>query len=321
MPDAPPAIAAHGLVKHFGDVRALDRFDIEVDAGTVHGLVGPNGAGKTTFLRVLFDLVAVDDGSLAVLGVERDPDGSADLAGVAGFVEDPRFYSYLTGRRNLELLADLDGVEWDRVDEVLEVVRLGDGADRKVGGYSSGMRQRLGMAAALLRSPRVLLLDEPTVGLDPAGAREVLLLVREMAAGGGTVLISSHHMTELEGACDGVTVVAAGRSVWHGSMERLRAEAPAPAHRLWTSDDARAMELAAGDPAVGVIADPEGGLTVSAEGDVLDGYVLVLGRAGVAVRRLELLMTPLESMFLALTGEREEEAVAGDRPDEVGAIT
>jgi ABC-2 type transport system ATP-binding protein len=321
MPEQPPAIDARGLVKRFDTVAALDGFDMRVAAGEVHGLVGPNGAGKTTFLRVLFGLVTPDDGSIALLGGDPTDAGRGTRDGVAGFVEEPRFYGFLTARRNLELLADLDGMQRERVDDVLSAARLTDRADRKVGGFSSGMRQRLGLAAALLRSPRLLLLDEPTVGLDPSGAREVQLLVRSLAADGGTVLLSSHNMPELDGVCDSVTVMREGRSVWSGSMERLREEAPAPAHRLWTSDDAKAMEVAAAQPGVTVVPDPEGWLTVSADRDSLDAFVVGLGRAGVAARRLELLMTALESMFFELTGTGAERAATDSRTDEVGAST
>jgi len=180
------------------------------------------------------------------------------------------------------------------------------------------MRQRLGLAACLLRSPRLLLLDEPTVGLDPSGAREVLLLVRDLAAEGRTVLFSSHNMTEVDGVCDGVTVMRVGRSVWHGSMDRLREEAPAPAHRMWTRDDPRAMEVAAGEPRVSVVPDPEGWLIVNADREALDAYVVELGRSGVAVRRLELLMTALESLFFALTGVHADRPAASE-PSQIGA--
>ena len=249
MTDSSTAIEARGLVKHFGEVRAIDQLDIHVEGGAIHGLVGPNGAGKTTLLRILFGLVRPDEGSIVVLGRERDATEAEPMREVGGFVEEPRFYPYLTATRNLELMADLDGGGRERVGEVLELVRLDDRADRKVGGFSSGMRQRLGLAASLLRRPRLLLLDEPTVGLDPIGVREMLRLVRTLAAEGVTIVISSHNMTELEGVCDAVTVIAEGTAVWHGSMERLRAESPAPAHRLETSDDRRAMELADADAA------------------------------------------------------------------------
>jgi len=315
--DAGTAIDANGLVKRFGDVAALDGFDIRVEEGRIHGVVGPNGAGKTTFLRILFGLVAADEGSLRLLDREvahREP--SNTTTGVSGFVEEPRFYSYLSAHRNLELLSELDGGDRARVDEVLEAVGLSDRAKRKVGGFSSGMRQRLGLAASLLRTPRLLLLDEPTVGLDPSGVREILDLVQRSAAEGVTVLVCSHNMAELEGLCDGVTVMKEGRSVWQGSMERLRTEAPAPAHRMWTADDGRAVELATTD--VRVLAGPDG-LTVHADRDALDAYVISLGRADVAVRRLEFEMSSLESMFFALTGERPERTVTVTVPDEVGA--
>jgi len=319
--DTSVAIDARGVVKSFGDVRALDGFDIRVEAGRIHGLVGPNGAGKTTLLRVLFGLVAPDEGSIALLGEDVGAAGSATVEGVGGFVEDPRFYSYLSARRNLELLADLDGGDRDHVDAVLGLVGLKDRAGRKVGGFSSGARQRLGLAASLLRAPRILLLDEPTVGLDPLGVSEVLQLVKRLKAERLTALISSHNMLELEGVCDSVTVMREGKSVWDGSMDRLRAESPAPAHRLWTSDDARAIEIAGSHARVGVVREPEGWLTVSGEREALDEYVVSLGRAGIAVRRLELLMSALESMFFALTGVRPEEAPADVERDRVGAAT
>jgi ABC-2 type transport system ATP-binding protein len=183
------------------------------------------------------------------------------------------------------------------------------------------MRQRLGLAASLLRSPRLLLLDEPTIGLDPTGVREILQLVKGLKADGVTALISSHHMTELEGVCDSVTVMKEGVAVWHGSMERLRSESPAPAHRLWTSDDAQAMEIAGSSPAIAVVSDPDGWLTVTGDREALDAYVVALGRAGVAVRRLELLMTALESMFFALTGVAPDEAAAETESHQIGAAT
>jgi ABC-2 type transport system ATP-binding protein len=269
-------------------------------------------------LRILFGLVAPDLGDVVVLGEAVGDAGEGSSDGVGGFVEEPRFYPYLTARRNLELMADLDGGGGDRIDEVLATVRLDERADRKVGGFSSGMRQRLGLAASLLRRPRLLLLDEPTIGLDPAGARDMLAIVQTLAADGVTIVVSSHNMSELEGVCDGVTVMRDGRAVWHGSMERLREESPAPAHRLETSDDARAGELAE-RARLGVVADPGGWLTVSADRDALDAFVVSLGKAGVAVRRLELLMTALESMFFSLTGERAEEQAAAREPEEVSA--
>src|SRR3954471_8613756 len=176
MTEAP--IEVRGLVKVYGDIVAVDHVDLTVQEGNVYGYLGPNGAGKTTSLRMMLGLIRPTAGSVRLFG--RDPlAGVAALDGVAGFVEEPRFYPYLTGRRNLELLAAFDGGQAaSRIGEVLDVVELTGRAGDRVGGYSHGMRQRLGIAAALLRAPRLLLLDEPTTGLDPAGMRDMRLLVR-----------------------------------------------------------------------------------------------------------------------------------------------
>ena len=318
---ASAAIDAQGVVKRFGDVLALGGVDLRVAAGQIHGLVGPNGAGKTTLLRVLFGLVTPDEGSVTLLGEDVLAAGGAAVDGVGGFVEEPRFYPYLSARRNLELLVELDGGDRDRVDAVLRLVGLEDRARRKAGTLSSGARQRLGVAAALLRSPRILLLDEPTVGLDPAGISEMVTMLKGLRAEGLTAVISSHNMTELESVCDGVTVMAEGKVVWHGSMGRLRSESPTPANRLSTSDDTRAIQIAQSHPRLSVVADPEGWLTLSGDRDSIDEYVVALGRAGIAVRRLELLMSSLEAMFFALTGVRPQEAAADPQPDHLPAAT
>jgi ABC-2 type transport system ATP-binding protein len=298
------AIDAQGLAKRFGDVVAVSGVDLRVETGDVRGLLGPNGAGKTTLLRMLFGLVRPDRGSARLFGRSWDEAGPLVLEGVAGFVEEPRFYPYLSARRNLGLLAELDGnAKPGELDEALERVALSGSAGQKVGGFSSGMRQRLGIAAALLRKPRLLLLDEPTAGLDPAGARETRELIRSLGSDGVTILMSSHDMGEVESVCESVTVMRDGAVVWDGLLRELRALAPAGAHRLRTSDDARALDLARSLPEAEVTVDPGGGLTIVAEAEALDGYVLALGREGIAVRRLELVTSPLESMFFALTGE------------------
>ena len=198
---ASSSIEISGLCKAFGAVRAVDCVDLRVEPGELRGLLGPNGAGKTTLLRLLFGLVRPDAGRIAISD------------GVAGFVEEPRFYPYLSGRRTLELLAELDGgTARARVDEALDLVGLTREAGRRVGGYSTGMRQRLGVAAALLSTPRVLLLDEPTTGLDPSGARELRLLLRSLADDGVTVLLSSHDMDEVADICGSVTIMRSGSS-------------------------------------------------------------------------------------------------------------
>jgi ABC-2 type transport system ATP-binding protein len=295
------AVRATGLVKRFETTTAVEGVDLVVAEGEVRGLLGPNGAGKTTLLRLLFGLVAPDQGSVELFGHPLGTAESVNLDGVAGFVEEPTFYPYLAGRVNLELFAELDGgVSSGRVDEVLGLVGLsGRGGDR-VSGYSTGMRQRLGIAAALLRSPRLLLLDEPTSGLDPAGARDMAGLVRRLAAEGTAVLLSSHLIGDLENVCDAFTVLRLGKVVWDGSAQQLRDQAPGSAYRLATSDDVRALEMAEQHPTIHVTRSPTGELRLAVQGRV-DAYVLDLGRANIAVRRLELVVSPLESMFFALT--------------------
>ena len=233
-------VEARGLVKRYGDVTAVDDVDLTVGAGEVYGYLGPNGAGKTTSLRMLLGLIRPDAGSAKLFG--RDPlvEGARALDGVAGFVEAPRFYPYLSGRRNLELVAALDGDgAAGRIDEALDTVELTARAKDRVGGYSHGMRQRLGIAAALMRDPRLLLLDEPTTGLDPGGMRDMRALVRRLADQGITVLLSSHLMGEVEELCDRVAIVRTGRVVYEGSLPELLATT-AGRYALRTTDDVRA---------------------------------------------------------------------------------
>jgi ABC-2 type transport system ATP-binding protein len=304
------AVRASGLVKRFETTTAVDGVDLVVREGEVRGLLGPNGAGKTTLLRLLFGLVAADQGEIELFGHPLGSAESVNLDGVAGFIEEPTFYPYLPGRVNLELFAELDGgVAAGRIEEVLEVVGLsGRGGDR-VSGYSTGMRQRLGIAAALLRSPRLLLLDEPTSGLDPGGARDMARLVRGLAADGTAVLLSSHLIGDLENVCDAFTVLRLGKVVWDGSAQQLREQAPGSAYRIATSDDDRALEIAERHPNVHATRSPTGELRLAVQGRA-DAYVLDLGRADVAVRRLELVVSPLESMFFALTSDVELDPAA-----------
>ncbi|HEX4484355.1 MAG TPA: ABC transporter ATP-binding protein [Solirubrobacteraceae bacterium] len=313
------AIDARGLSRRFEQTRAVDRVDIELEPGDVRGLLGPNGAGKTTLLRILLGLVRPDAGEVELFG--RALDDPRRLDGVAGFVEEPSFYPYLSARANLEVLAELDGANSRaQIDVVLAQVELAARAEDRVGGFSSGMRKRLGIAAALMRKPRLLLLDEPTSGLDPAGVRFVGELVRSLAGEGVAVLLSSHQISEVEGVCDSYSVLSSGRLVWSGSAARMLSEAPPSAHRLTTSDDRRALAIGAKAQDARIFESKDGGLTVEASADALDAVVLALGRAGVAVRRLELAQAPLESMFFALVEQRSpDRASAADErsPDPV----
>jgi ABC-2 type transport system ATP-binding protein len=307
-------VEARGLVKRYGDVTAVDDVDLTVHAGDVYGYLGPNGAGKTTVLRMLLGLVTPTAGEVRLFG--RDPlaDGASALDGVAGFVEAPQFYPYLSGRRNLELLAALDGGEAaSRIDEALEIVELSDRARHKVGGYSHGMRQRLGVASALLRDPRLLLLDEPATGLDPAGMRDMRALVARLSQAGTTVLLSSHLLTEVEELCNRVAIVRAGRIVYEGALDDLKRTAGAE-WRLRTTDDARAMAVLQAQPGVSAVRSDALELRFKATEDVAAELSVALVEAGLAIRALAPHAATLEDLFFRLTegddGQPAAEAVA-----------
>jgi ABC-2 type transport system ATP-binding protein len=311
------AVRATGLGKRYEARLAVDGVDLALAPGQVRGLLGPNGAGKTTLLRMLFGLIHPDAGSVELFGRPLDGLGGDALEGVGGFVEEPAFYPYLSGRANLSLLARLDaGPTAAAVEDALARVELERRGDDRVAGYSTGMRQRLGLAAALLRSPRLLLLDEPTSGLDPAGTRAVTSLVRDLAAEGVAVLLSSHQIGELERVCDAYTVLREGRVVWDGSAADLVAQAPVSAYVLATSDDELALRIVADQVGVRAGRSRRGELVLSVHEGCLDAFVLALGDARVAIRRLDLLVSPLEAMFFALTsdgaplGELEPEELA-----------
>lgn len=293
---------ASGLVKRFGDQTAVAGVDLRVGPGRIHGLLGPNGAGKTTVLSMLFGLTRPDEGRIELDGQPVAAYGRGLPRTLSGFVDSPRFYPYLSARDTLRLLADYDGLPAARVDDVLATVELTDRADAKVGGFSLGMRQRLGLAAALLRRPRMLILDEPTNGLDPAGLRDVSALLRQLRADGVGVLLSSHGIARVESLCDSVTIMRSGGVVFAGTLDELRARAPAPEFVLHTSDDAAAVSLARPEAGVDVEPDGDGGLRLRASPAAADAFLIALARRGVAVRGLRVRSSSLERMFFRLTG-------------------
>ncbi|MEU4117107.1 ABC transporter ATP-binding protein [Kitasatospora sp. NPDC028055] len=313
MEDTQPAVRARGLTKCFGDVVALDGVGLELLPGRIHGLAGPNGAGKTTLLGLLLGLAVADGGELEVLG---RPVGRALAApdGVAGFVDGPGLYPSLTARRNLAALAALRGEDAGagRIDEVLFEVGLRDVADDRVRGFSLGMRQRLGLAAALLTRPRLLVLDEPSNGLDPAGKQHVHGALRRLAEDGVTVVLSSHRMDDLESLCSEVTILATGRVRFSGPLGELAAETRALEHRLLTSDLRAARRVAVGTAGVAVL-DGAGAwrgteaLVVRASGPAVERLVDGLVQEGVRVREVAPVVSPLEAAYLALTEEQQED--------------
>ncbi|MDX2647705.1 ABC transporter ATP-binding protein [Streptomyces sp. PA03-1a] len=305
------AVRARGIAKYFGDVVALDGVDLDVTQGQIHGLVGPNGAGKTTLLGLLLGLAVADSGSLGILGT---PVGRALAApdGVAGFVDGPGLYPSLTARQNLAALAALRGQDARTagIDDVLAQVGLTDVADDRARGFSLGMRQRLGLAAALLTKPRLLVLDEPSNGLDPAGKKHVHGVLTRLAEEGTAVVLSSHRMDDLEALCSEVTILATGRVVFSGPLGKLAAENRELDYRLLTSDPEAARELALGTTGIRVVDDAgvrndADLLVVRALVPALDELVVGIVRAGIALRELAPVVSPLEAAFLALTQQQE----------------
>jgi ABC-2 type transport system ATP-binding protein len=296
------AVDAVDVTKRYGDLIAVDSISLQVGQGEVYGVLGPNGAGKTTFLRMLFGLIRPDGGTIRLFDRTWEHDGPRTLDGVAGFIESPKFYPYMSARRQLAGLARLDGgAAPGRIDEVLEIVDLTDRADDKVGDYSYGMRQRLGVAASLLRDPLLLVLDEPANGLDPAGMRDMRGLIKRLAASGLTVLLSSHDMSEVEEICDNVTIMRMGSVVYHGELAALRERAPQQGHRISTGNDDHAFGLAGAHPGVTISRVNGSGLLASGTQADIDAYVRAIVLAELPLRGLEQTETPLETLFFMLT--------------------
>jgi len=293
-------IETNGLTKRYRpDVVAVNGLDIRVKRGEVYGFVGPNGAGKTTTLRILVGLVRPTSGSCEILGGKP---GSPDtLSRVGALIETPAFYPYLSGRDNLRVLSRLAGIDFSRIEPVLEEVELAGRADDRFKTYSLGMKQRLGIAAAMLKDPELLILDEPTNGLDPAGMVEMRQLIRQLGHGDRTVLISSHLMGELEQICDRIGIVKDGRLIKEGTLEELRHGARL---RIKASPVDRARDLIGALEGVGEVQTVEGdvllvevGLSRSAEINRL------LVDDGIEVSELCAAQDSLESAFLSLTEE------------------
>jgi ABC-2 type transport system ATP-binding protein len=311
--DAQPVVV-RGLVKRYGDIVAVAGVDLTVEPGDVFGYLGPNGAGKTTSLRMMLGLIRPTEGTARLFG--RDPlvQGVKALEGVAGFVEGPRFYPYLSGRRNLQLLSDYDEpTSRGRIEEVLETVELRDRAKDRVGGYSHGMRQRLGIAAALLRQPRLLLLDEPATGLDPAGMRDMRDLIKRLAADGITILLSSHLLYEVEELCNRVAIIRKGLIVYEGALGDLLATATA-GYRLKTRDPERARAICLSQAGLADVVMDGDEIRFSADEDAVASLSLALGQARVPITQLVAEAASLEELFLGMTGgessDRDREAVA-----------
>jgi ABC-2 type transport system ATP-binding protein len=312
------AIAVRGLTKRYGDVLALDDLSLDVPAGTVYGFLGPNGAGKTTTLRILTSLASADAGEASVMGVPVG-DGEPNRRGLIGYLDqDPRFHGWMRGRELLQLVGDLYGMRGPalraRVDEVLELVGLTDAARRSIGGYSGGMRQRLGLAQAILNRPPVLLLDEPVSALDPEGRRDLLEVIRRLG-GESTVLFSTHILNDVERVCDRVAILDRGRLVTAGPMDELLARYARPVYVIEPEapGDGVLERLADALRAVPGVTDASTTATTLRvavnDDDVMSTRLLgAVATSGVPVSRFERQRPTLEDVFLQLVGRRAREA-------------
>jgi ABC-2 type transport system ATP-binding protein len=298
-------LSTHGLTKDFGHLRAVDDLNLCINKGDVFGFLGPNGAGKTTTIRMMFGLIYPTRGYVEVLGHRVPGDRKEALKHIAGFVDDPIFYRNMTARRNLRMLGEMNGpVTEERISEVLEMVGLLDRGNSKLGGYSHGMRQRLGIALALLQHPEVVVLDEPTSGLDPQGMKDVRELIRDLGKAGITVFLSSHLLHEVELVATRAAIVNKGKLIVQGPVTDLHPKNQSV--KIMTANQSRAYEVLRGMVGPDGIRHDEEYIVVEAG----EGVVPEMVRRLVADNVDILSVIPatdqsLEDMFLELTGTQE----------------
>jgi ABC-type multidrug transport system ATPase subunit len=291
------AISSRALTRHFGSVKAVEALDLQVPQGGVSAFLGPNGSGKTTTIRLLLGLLKPTAGSCEVLG---RPAGDLEaLRRIGAMVENPSLYPHLTGRENLEITRLIRGCPRASIDEVLELVGLQDAADRPSQGYSLGMKQRLGLALALLHKPELLILDEPTNGLDPAGIREMRELIRDLPTRlGVTIFLSSHLLAEVEQVADHVVILAQGRMRFQGTPAELRAQSGSRMEVI-CGEPERALACLAG---MGLIGTRDGErILFDAERALAPKVAETLVGAGIRLYGLALREAALEDLFLTLT--------------------
>jgi ABC-2 type transport system ATP-binding protein len=305
-------VETQGLTKRFGAATVVSNVELRVPRGTAFGYLGPNGAGKTTLIRMLLGLTKPTAGAMKLLGLELPAGRRRALGRVGAIVDEPRFHHHLTGRQNLWALAAAREPEaHGRIEAALERVGLTERADDRVGTYSMGMRQRLGIAACLIADPELLILDEPMNGLDPAGMLELRELIRALVAEGRTVMLSSHLLDEVEKTCDQVAIVDRGRVVLQGRVAELTA-GTATRLRVECADPARAALLLRLRPDVDAVHEDNGGLLVELAGDDARTSTAEIARilldAGFDLYRLQLQRASLEQQFLEITTRLGEAA-------------
>ncbi len=318
---APSTVACRGLTKRFGGsggVLAVDGLDLDVPAGSVFGLLGPNGAGKTTTLRLLVGLARPTAGVVTVDGAPVAPDGARGRVGIGVLDQDPRYYGWMAGHELVELAGRLQGLAAAqaraRAIETLGLVGLAEAAKRRIGGYSGGMRQRLGIAQALVARPRLLILDEPVSSLDPEGRRDLLELIADLRAS-ATVIFATHLLADVERICDRVAIIASGRLVTEGPLEALLARYALPLYRIepeagQAAAVGRLATTLRSVPWVDGVIEVPAGLVVSVtdEAAASSGLLPLVVQADLRLTAFERVRPSLEDVFLRLVGRGEAAA-------------
>ncbi len=308
MTDA--VIETQGLTKRFGAVTAVDNLTLTVPKGQIFGLLGPNGSGKTTTMGMALGMVAPTSGKVRLFGEEINGEGQAMLQRIGAILETPAFYPYLTGRQNLRYFAGISPrAKQSEVEPLLEEVGLAGRGNHKVGTYSQGMKQRLGIAYALLGSPELVLLDEPTNGLDPAGMAEVRELIKGLSKGGRTVVLSSHLLHEVEVVCDSVAILSKGKLLASGRVADLLRQQGSV--RLRTTDDARAQEMLRRLAWVTGVQQEDGYVVATAPSERSWELTKALAQSGVYVKEMALAQVSLEHYFLEVTGDADQGQAQG----------
>ena len=299
-----PIIQTRDLTKTYGSIVAVNKLSMDVPRGRIFGLLGPNGSGKTTTLSIILGLIARTSGSFSVFG--KDVPHRDALHRIGAIVENPAFYPYLSGRNNLAYFQGISGKS-DRgeLDRLLDMVGLGARANDKFHTYSLGMKQRLGIAYALLGDPEMLILDEPTNGMDPAGMAEIRDLIRRLGTGGRTVLLSSHLLHEVEAICDSVAILSRGKLIAQGDVSELLGVGAQIQFR--TTDDARATEVLSGVDWIKAVEEDEGYLVANAPSHRSGELTAALSGAGVYVTEMRPRAKTLEQYFLEVTSETDGE--------------
>jgi len=299
-------IQINNLSKAFGSLQAVDSLSLTVPAGSIYGFLGPNGAGKSTTIRLMLALIKPDAGELEILGHSVTTGRNSALRKVGALVEEPGFYINLSARQNLNLLARLTGsVDSDRIREVLDIVDLTDRADDKVKAFSRGMRQRLGIAQALLDRPRLLILDEPTSSLDPAGIRDIRQLIIRLAVEEKmTVFLSSHILHEVEQMCTDVAILHQGRLIQSGSVKKLLQDTTLVITELRVNETAKAVGLLESDVAVQAVERVADSIRISVNRAEIPRLTRMLVENQIDIHAL-IPRTSLEDYFLQITQEVE----------------